>query len=1568
MNKYDHLHNRAEIPEDERLKISEASQIMKEAKERFSKDEFFKLCDIATGDAKPEDLPGVSESDIEHYSKAILVVHEAYHKFGARAVNIAISEVGADNNPAEDVEDDNKEPATKPEDKTQSEAEPGNKAEDEPEDPGTESEKRQRLRLKPDKPDNKYRLKPDKPDNKYHLKPTPPEPPVPSGAVEPGVEPEDPTETRIAPAPAPELPETPPMTAPTEPKGELPLPEIKDSFKNDIPLEEFDPLTVGVVNQDKDLEAKAIYVGESRLAEEINDGKGFFRKLAKKIFKGGIAKNYYRQKYINEARRDMRLAQNIVLDYDEKERRRFNRGVCKTFLSEEEGVIDEQAGDSRKSLQEEFPEMHAKIQDIVARYASGEIKSTEEASREFKQIIRDLESGSYSGENGHISVSNITDIAIEAKRRYDALMTISESMNGKLEHDEAIARVMAGFDVKYGERRMDRLDPHYNKVDKIVNKIQMSKLGPLVSPETTALAVGAAACVVETFGRRVPTLIFGTVPGLSGAIAGGMRASADFEKEHSRALYDERYSREFDGNQKERERMMKTLHEHHSAKEVSNDLASRIDAINEARAKGTDTAGMYKELLQAVARCKAYLDFDKTEHSVLSYSSEVEAPEEQLRLLQQMGAAKRLLRETGANIDKALNDSSALMTNTVDSINNNLKESEKLKRKAKVARIAKRAGVGLAAGVVTFVGMQEVRALFDDNVQGIFESGNGNYGARLTATKKLALALTGKDKMTPDMKSNFDIASGNLTENSKELNFVQAKDGTYSLVDAKGKTIANGLDWNAKTGEMTPASIKTLEAQGIKVSSPDKLTQMISKDVRTTSTRNVSIKEYFENTTDKTPNVHREYWYDNNTSAFDQNELRCYYHTDTDGNHGLITGMFDNGSYHGDKVAQFSALAKNGSIKLMISPTEATQGTPIQVTGELLPNGQISFCPEPGTAAASFFDADGKFIGKYAEIVQDLGTNSNGEMMIAPLSTVVGEGYDGNLPIIEEIVETVKTPVDVPEYLFQFPGNEWNMPFIMPFSAAGAMNASKHAEVPERSKTEMNFQGYGYGYGGYSAESSPEKLGEVSPRIAEGKKLNLGTELSWYIDDQLQSKSEKEYIDSVKREAEKSPVLKTIDNKVKTIVTIPVHAPTESENIYRTLSLYSQQEGIDHESLVILLDVNWRGDREKGDPAEVAQKIQATRDRIEQAKRDFPNLKIATMEQSDHTGIHEVAREMNDVVMYALNSAVKSGKMSADNDVLVIRNDADMKHMGKNYVASYQKAANDNPKTPLFTGSSWFDINRQSAAPGFAATQVIERVNNMFGAFNGEIHTEGRNFAYRASHFAAMNGYGFASDGATGWTGAASDDLRVGWRMEDAFREAYINRVDGSTDAGNDELMDPATQMLVRVGGAVVDTDDNRQLRFYEAGLEHRADVVTDDAYGDTFGGYNANAIRPEAITNFVEDLTDRQRYNDITEQFEREMSRFFTRSGDKRSPRYRNIMSWFLGVPVGELDRYFSVEDDTGRGNYFRFTLSDDGKQRLREALVARFGDGLSTDVRNSLQEAVASGKWVAPAANPTA
>lgn len=1362
---------------------------------------------------------------------------------------------------------------------------------------------------------------------------------------------------------------------------------------------------IGAVDQGEELRARAIQAGDNKMAEIANSKERGVRNIVRKIWQTGLARNYYRQKYINEAREEMLEQGTLVTEADAKSQRRFNSDVAESFLSELDGVIDESAGDSRESLEQQHPELHQRIKEIVSQYADGTIADLEEARRMFNEEIKKLKDDKFDGSS--LTASNLEDIAIKARDRFENYATIAQNMNAGFEHDDAMERVMRGFDVMYGRRNIERNEVRYNQVDKIVDRISRTKLGSLVSPTSIALSVGAAAAITEFATRRTLSTAMTTIPGLSAMVFGASRESRDFSRDLSRANFDSRFNREFESDKK-REKMMRLTYERRGANDTREHLERLLREFGDIENNGGDTTAKRDEILATVTECKVILELEKTNTPILSFSSEVNAPREQLGLIKTFCEAKKLLRDNGVNdLDDRLNpnngtsaEQARLISDIRDSFTSSRKEKEKLARRAKVGRVAKKAATSFVSGLVIGTAMREVTALFNPNVQGIFEKDGPeghDYTQKLTACKKLAMMIKGEKTTAGSGNFNFDIPNDDVVSGNSDFSFAKAPDGSYTIMSG-GKEIATGLDWNAHDGCLTGASIAKLGEQGIKIDQigtlkgPDQLVGYTNPaPVRVEKGLQDAIKDKL----DGFVHVKRSYWYENDTADFDRNELAAHYFTDPDtGAHGLVTNMVDNGSFHNGVYAGFSNLAQSGNLRLMISATGETQSTPIEVIGKLLPNGQVSFCPEPGSPAAQFFDADGKFIGRFAEICQVLGTE-DGVTKIAPLATAVGEGLPS--ATFEDFIPGEPEPIfealQVPEYSFSLPEQDVVFPMFLPFiRSTKPMNSSEMRPVEDPT---IHGRGGSSGYNGYNgAEVDANRPEVVSPRIAEGKALKTGTEVDWYVREQLKRKQDKDYIDRLQSQVRSCDLLMNLDDKIKTIVTIPVYGPNEMDNIYGTLSQFARQEGVDPDSYGVLLDLNWKfkGGSTPAEIAEIRAKTQKTREAIAKAQHDFPNLKIGVIEQSGHRNIQDVATFMNDAVMVAMDTMIKVGRMSEDHDVVVVRTDADSIGMSSKFVAGYQEAQAKNPKTPIFTGQSWFDVGRQTKAPGFGSIMFLERVQHLLEGTLGrregdygddgqkEIFTEGRNFGYSIKHFAAANCFGFESDGTQGWGGAGSDDLRVGWRIRDAFKDNYANKRYNSTN--NDEQFEADTHFIVKTGVSTLVTDDNRQLEFYMRGQNQEAVPIMQDgrrvgeydeylssanSYERDFGGYDANPIRPEAIESFTEDLNDPQRFNQVVEQFEREMESLFTRDSWNKRHMFETTMAWFFGVNKEELPTLYTVEDKPGddpklilqsnRSKWFKFTSK--GKLALRDALIRRMGDGTNPAIVNTMQQAVRTGTW---------
>lgn len=1399
-----------------------------------------------------------------------------------------------------------------------------------------------------------------------------------------------------------------------------------------------EPLRLGIVNQDKDLRAKARIMGENKLAKQLNSQHGM-KKILTGIWQGGIARGYYRQKYINEAREQLISEGSLAHDagvreglqgeqllQHDRENRRYNRAVTNLFVDD----LSVAAGDDERSKLQESSPLYGKIRDIVARYADGSIPNEEDANREFRKVISSL--GKEFGE-GHLSISNITDVAIAAKKRYEDMKTIVEAECGRFDHDEAMQRVMHGFEIVYGSKQIEKRTPKDNTVDSVIDKLESTAIGSIVPPATLALATATAFSVSEFVGQRLVNTVCAVVPGLSGAILGGIRASSTFEQERSRAFYEERYGRKIENENKRGERIRNTVYKHHSVRELVNRLADAKTAIDKAKSDGKDPAALYESYLRTIAETKYMLDCEREGNTVLKYTSERNAPEEQLMLLQQYARAKSFLRKSDSHyvdIDKRLESQTDLMKDVINSFLTEQQDKDKAARDLKIKTILKKSGTGLLVGAAFGLAAQEVRAsaLFDkgNKLQGLFESKqNMDASAKLTALAKAKqgmFGLFGKKGLGPSSHANFDVSNGIAVSGNTDVSFVKASDGTYTLV-RDGKEVAKGINWNPSNGRMTRASIKALRDQGFEVERVGKLSQTVKQAVPSTTTREVPIAEWRNNANLGTP-VRRVGWWDNDTPGiYDFNELGAHYYTDPQtGLHGFVTKMVDSGSFHGGEVSQFSKWVQNGTVKLMISPTSATQGHPIEVMGKVLSNGQIAFVPEEGSTAARFFDASGKFIGKYAEVVQDCGMSEDGlSRLIRPFATVVGRDYSGTLPMIEDTVKEIEKTISIPEYLITSPGvTDWALPMTFPFIYDDAMVYSTPADYLKqrrirRHSSDEYYDGYGEEY--YEDFGSPimrletvgepvkdphgRVKGEISRNIDLRKQLTLGEEVSDYRR-RMAATGESERIKHIDSLVSSSPALNKLSGATKTVIMLPVWAKEDYDKIYDTLSLYAQQEDVSLDSFTICVNVNDRmaessetvdatelTEAEKkyftshGRPeptkAEVYQhRYDRTIREVQRARNDFRGLQIATISQSGHNGIFDVSRETNDVVLFAIDKAIREGRMSADNDVIIVRNDCDLKHISKRYVASIQEAAKRNPKTPMFTGSTQFNINHQRLAPGLGAATQIERMSNLLGAVNGRIHTAGGNFGYRAAHFAAVNGYGFKANGDDMSGGAGSDDLRVGRRLYDAFSSAYEERGDNSGNPNDHDLMDPSTRMLVRVGDAICDTDNLRYLKFYAGGGFARAGSgVTNDAYRRasnrpedvTEGSYNENASRGDwrYWSSFYEDI-DGPNMEVVAERFAKEMTDYFSCCGRNRRNirQWERILEWWFGMPKEGVYTLRRVPDTTRRYNGERvlFEFTEHGKQVLRESLRRRIvGNGNPNIPVNNFQRAILEGGWASRA-----
>lgn len=1254
------------------------------------------------------------------------------------------------------------------------------------------------------------------------------EPDAPEGG-EPGTEPE--TGTNEAGTPGAEAnPTTSPDSPPEEPPTE-PTPE-------DTPTEpeavERRPLVLSFVDETHDALAAARDAAEARLRNEIqSEPEGAnrftrgFKRFVRNIWKGehGFARAYYREKYKKEALEQIEQ-QNDVLAHETGDldaRTRAQVATIERFQSEYDESIHKEAGEERNEVAHNT-EFARRTKELIARYVSGEITDAGALEEERGRMLQELQD------------SGNEQLIGEGKVRIDNLVAIADQVKAMVDHGESIERVLDGMKIYSGEARSNvRTEAHITKVEQIIDKLQRrTVLGGLIGP----VGLGAAAAgVIGVFHLGRGTLAKATaVTGIPGVITGGLAGYREWTRlKEERALHSREMAqgKRYNEGDKRRERMEATRYETKQATQVAAQLNELLNGNEEPGADAVQAA------YHAIAKIEANISrSDKEKIDFLEFSDVANVEQERRNLDVARATAKVRLKShlaklpaefrTKYNIDdsKPINESLAAYVTEMDKdITSEVTAKDKVYAKLRNRRVAAAVAIGTVGGFTAGLAAQELVAFTNSNYDGLVEHmmhGNapsadgrqtvlegwfhGQPGEHITASDKYVPHSIGANKNNIDLPDNYKV--------------VNNPDGSFGIEAPNGTKVADNLELN-KHGKLTKDSLAILT---------DKKIEMYQDMVDSGKTEKVSVKEYLKLHKDDVTHVKRDFWYDNNTPKpkFDKNELGLDWggkdHAGVGKNGSIkmtVGGMTSSGSYHGGEHVSWREAAKDGDLKLAVSASRGTQTDVLMV--KIKPDGSIDIPKDH--PARKFFTVDknghARFKGAFAEVVEVRGTKG-GVTHIAPLATITGENS------VKHVNEGVKVPhikLTPPE--INTPGREvegFGMPIWTPRRPLERLAAQPRNE-------------YGYGYHGSYGESGRGVSEEVmqamvrerSPSIAENPnaELNPREELDRYRD-VIGDRRGKEALKAIEDVIERTPELANMRQDTETIVTIPVGAAFESDNIFNTLSLYAQQDQESLDKTLIIVNVN-QLDTVSSNP-ELNAKAEKTRREVERARQRFPNLRIAVLDNiyskadADRTGgvIGYAAQDLVDTSLLTILHNMRSGNLTDDSRIVIQRHDADMLGMHRHHLTRLQAAAKRYGDTDMFQGATRLDVRLAERFPGWGIVDDIYNITTTYYSTHGSMHTGGANFAVRAESLAAVGGLGDLRTARFG-SGAGSDDSNVGIRISSARGASPRLEGYGSSPSMGSGVIIPQTEdrkILRHVGGMNIDTNAERFLPIYLRG-EH---------------------------------------------------------------------------------------------------------------------------------------------------
>lgn len=1075
-----------------------------------------------------------------------------------------------------------------------------------------------------------------------------------------------------------------------------------------------------IVDVSKGVEGAARDVADARMTASKKEGSGV-RGFFQRIWKHNLAHEYYRQKEIQKARQDIHSQKNIYAgqDRDRIAHTAAMDAIVTRFSSEYDGMLHSEAGERRETLEdgsEESSQIKERIQDAIRAYASGSLDDAtfqEEKNRIFSTL------------------SGTTPEKLQNRLHYvDNLLEIAKEARAAVEHGKGLNELDLDFDIVVGEARTGvRTEAQFSAVDKIVDKIQSSKVGRFLNETTVATAVSlayaAGAKFSQSFARSKAVAIgtFGASAALAGGIA-GLRESRRLEEERRQHARESAQGKTFDATQAPRRKEMEQFrYETHGANALVDELEAQLytkDENGEPVEKTLDRES-FARAVNALAEIEGRIQLsDREKVDLIQYSDVSRVEQERLRLDLARAKAKVQLRSMAAGREADLGipdaghgrNAAAFISSVVDVVQNRLVRGEKgmetrnrLFKKMKHKRVAKAVVKGVVTGVVIGGLLHEAHAAVSDDK----ESYIGQALSHFMKDKEVASVVPGASTATVDLTSAA-VADATAVEGST---FTPTPPGAEGAVDA---------------------------STFVPNAAPDSDTLIPDADAApvATAATDAAAKEYVADHPDMFDRIRRKLWYDNDTPKplFDKNEVRMhlggqgYSGIDADGNFVFtMKHMTPDGSYHDGLSVDAQKLAGEGKLKLLLSMTRGTQNHVIEIPIDA--DGNAIIDPDSDVGKLLFEKVDGKmdFKGKFAEIAEYVGDDKDGVHGFRILATHVEEDGLSELPAEPVLpVEPIAPPR--PEILPAGPDEILpedvpieegvDLPPVFPFFPRTPLEPMRNTEFMPA-------------YYFSPRETDPELEKVFKERRSKTLLENPSAKLDHYKEISAYLESlDPEYREKVESLAQQTEQMSE-DNRLS--VCIPVAGHQEEGHIYESLDNFTKQTA-DPGQYEIVLFVNQPDKDRDGN----AVKPDRTADEIERFRKDHPEIQVRVMTMVipiEQAKIGYVRRLLNDAVVLRQHQRGQEAP-----DLIMVSNDADNRGVAPEYIQNFISKFDANPEIDGFLGQLDWDPEAYAKYPlVHIGTRLFQYLNVIGRRRSGGMVSSGANFAFRSSIYAGIGGY-----------------------------------------------------------------------------------------------------------------------------------------------------------------------------------------------------------------------------------
>ncbi|MCX6793094.1 MAG: hypothetical protein NTY12_03630 [Candidatus Falkowbacteria bacterium] len=1096
-------------------------------------------------------------------------------------------------------------------------------------------------------------------------------------------------------------------------------------------------IKVVIVDNEEGAKAAAIDAAEDSLSAAAGElelkGSGVLEKFksiftkegvvnfSKKIFKHNLFKEKYRQEEIARTKKLIFESGNIYATEQgsQEEHDEAMSAIVDRFVSEYDEMIHTEAGEKKEVLDEnnaEEKELKDDITNLIKDYAAGNLNDStfqEEKIRLFQESSTNK--GSVLGKGGMYA---------------DNLLIIAKQIKANVEHGQKLEEMDLEFDVIVGKAKAGvRTEANYNKIDRIVDKISSTKIGSLVNETTVAVAVGTAYCIATAVSQRLLRSklfalgSFGAATLLSGGVA-ALKESKRLEDERRQHNRDLAQGKKFNKDMAPRRAELEELRYN---TELANNLKENLEAsLYEADGSLKEMSQEDLNLVLAnLAEIEARIRISDTQRiDLISFSNIKKVEQERYDLNLTRAKAKVDLRNTldkrsdlnlpsGDNFDDSLAKLIGLKTKMFFQDGGGIEEKNRSFKKMKTKKMAIRAGWAVLAGLTIGAGVQEIKSWFDGNLQGITERffDGKSEGKSATVFEGLRRWIAGGDSPRLNGPIHEEIINGGHFKLPEGASLVAGSGGAYNLMNGD-EIVAGDIEFN-------PDGSLTEEAKIILANNNVIMSENIVSTAVETTTPGTQPEDIINKNPGLFHQVKRALWLDNNTKAFDKNELKLWWGGDSNsgidskGNYVFnVKHMMPKGSYHGNQSVNAQELIKSGGLKMIFSLSSETQNTACEVPIDANGNALIDKDSEIGKLLFANEDGKARFLGKYAEVVQSTGQNPDGSEKIRMLATHVGEGFKGTSP--EHVVNEVKTvitnldvPVDAPI----------DLPIVLP--------------IMPRTPLEKAYNSLPYGYNQKGSSKEDQKL--FIKNRSETLIKDPDAQLDHYNEaEAYMSKFSEEYEQEIEELAKQAgPMEKT----TKLTICIPAAGHQEGKNIYKSLENYTKQTADPKEYEICIL-VN----RPDKDVEGKEVKPDETLAEIKRFQKNYPNLRIKIIEKVlpfAEAKIGNARKLLSDATLYRNHQRGKAAP-----DLIMVSNDADNEGIAPEYIKNFIDKFEANNKIDGMLGQLDWDPAAYVKYPAIhIGTRLFQFLNTEGRINTNRMTSSGANFAFRSSIYSAIGGY-----------------------------------------------------------------------------------------------------------------------------------------------------------------------------------------------------------------------------------